>query len=84
MESLLVSSPLEDTHLLYIFLSHFQDFPSGPVFKTLPSSSGGAGANPGGGAEMPPALQPKTNQRNVTKPKQNCNKFNKDLKNGPH
>ena len=57
------------------------DFPGGPVVKTLPSSAGGAGSIPGGGAKIPHASQPKTHN---VKQKQYCNKFNKDFKNGPH
>ena len=49
------------------------DFPGGPVVKTSPSNAGGA--------KIPHASQPK--KQNI-KQKQNCNKFNKDFKNGPH
>ena len=35
------------------------DFPGGPVVKTLPSSAGGAGSIPGGGARIPHASWPK-------------------------
>ena len=56
-----------------------RDFPGGPVAKTLPSNSGGAGSIPGRGAKIPHASQPKN--QNI---KQYCNKFNKDFKNGPH
>ena len=34
-----------------------QDFPSGPVVKTLPSSSGGAGSIPGRGTKIPLAMR---------------------------
>ena len=36
-----------------------QDFPGGPVVKTLPSNAGGEGLIPGRGAKIPHALQPK-------------------------
>ena len=39
------------------------------------------GSIPGQGAKIPHASQPKN--QNI-KQKQYCNKFNKDLKNGPH
>ena len=57
------------------------DFPGGSVVKTLPSDAGGAGSIPGQGAKIPHASWPKN--QNI-KPKQYCNKFNKDFKNGPH
>ena len=44
------------------------NFPGGPVFKTLPSNVEGTGLTPGQG----------TNRINIV------NKFNKNLKNGPH
>ena len=50
--------------------------PCGPVVKTLPSNAGDAGLNPGWGAEMPHASQPKN--QNI-KQKQYCKKFNKDF-----
>ena len=58
-----------------------RDFPGGPAVKTSPSTAGGAGLIPGRGAKIPHASQPKI--QNI-KQKQNCNKFNKDFKNGPH
>ena len=58
-----------------------QDFPGGPVVKTLPSNAGGAGSIPGWGAKIPHASWPKNQNR---KQKRYCNKFNKDFKNGPH
>ena len=58
-----------------------EDFPGGPVVKTSPSNAGGVGLIPGRGAKIPHASWPKN--RNI-KQKQYCNKFNKDLKNGPH
>ena len=57
------------------------DFPGSPVVKTLPSNARGADLIPGWGAKIPHALWPKN--QNI-KHKQYCNKFNKDLKNGPH
>ena len=47
------------------------------MVKTSPSSAGGAGSTPGGGAEIPHASWSKN--QNI-KQKQYCNKFNKDLK----
>ena len=58
------------------------DFPGGPVVKSSPSNAGGAGSIPGQGAKIPHASWPKS--QNIKKQKQYCNKFNKDLKNGPH
>ena len=57
------------------------DFPGGPVVNILPSNAGGVGSIPGRGAKIPHALGPRN--QNI-KQKQYCNKFNKDLKNGPH
>ena len=37
-----------------------RDFPGGPVVKTLPSNSGGAGSIPGQGAKIPHASQTKS------------------------
>ena len=51
------------------------------MVKTLPSNAGGVGLIPGQGAKIPHASGPKN--QNI-KQKQYCNKFNKDLKNGPH
>ena len=51
-------------------------FPGGPVVKTLPSSAGITGSILGPRAHFP-------RNWNV-KQKQDCNKFNKDFKNGPH
>ena len=56
-------------------------FPGGPATKTLPPSAKGAGSIPGQGVKIPHALGP---QNRDIKQKQYCNKFNKDLKNGPH
>ena len=62
-------------------MCHPWDFPGGPVVKTSPSKAGGAGSIPGRGAKIPHASWPK--KQNI-KQKQYFNKFNKDLKNGPH
>ena len=35
----------------------FQDFPGGPVVKTLPSNAGGVGAIPGQGTKIPHAVE---------------------------
>ena len=51
------------------------------MVKTSPSNAGGAGLIPGWGAKIPHASWPKN--QNI-KQKQYCNKFNKDLKKGPH
>ena len=51
------------------------------MVKTSPSNAGGAGSIPGGGAKIPHAsygIKPKH------KTEANCNKFSKDVKNGPH
>ena len=62
--------------LLFIYFKiNFGYFPGGPVVKTSPSNSGGAGSIPGRGAKIPHALWPKN--QNI-KQKQNCNEFNKD------
>ena len=57
------------------------DFPCSSVVRALPSSVGDAGLISGRGARTPHASQPE-NQN--TEQKQYCNKFNTDLKNGPH
>ena len=51
------------------------------MVKTSPSKAGGAGSNPGQGAEIPHASRP--NNQNI-KQKHYCNKCNKDFKNGLH
>ena len=43
----------------------FRDFPGGPVVKTSPSNTGGAGSIPGWGAKVSHALRPK-NQEHKT------------------
>ena len=57
------------------------DFPGGPVVKTSPSSTGSVGLIPGQDPEIPCDLW--SEYQNI-KPKQYCNQFNKDFKNGPH
>ena len=57
------------------------DFLGSPVVKTLPSNARGVGLIPGLGAKITHASWSK--HQNI-KQKQYCNKFNKDLKNGPH
>ena len=57
------------------------DYPGGPVVKTSPSNARGAASIPGWGAKIPHASRPKN--QNI-KPKQYCNKLNKDFKIGPH
>ena len=57
----------------------WRDFPGGPVAKTPLSNTGDAGLIPEHGAKIPHALQPSPPAKT-----QNCNKFNKDFKNGPH
>ena len=51
------------------------------MVKTLPYNAGDVGSIPGLGAKIPHASQPKN--QNI-KQKQYCNKFSKDLKNGPY
>ena len=50
------------------------------VLQTLLYNAGGVGSIPGQGARIPLASGPK-NQH--IKQKQDCNKFNRDFKNGP-
>ena len=57
------------------------DFPGGPVVKNPPSCIEGAGLIPGPGTKILHASWPKNH--NITQ-KQFCNKFKKDLKNGPN
>ena len=58
-----------------------RDFPGGPVVKTSPSNAGVVGLIPGWGTKIPHASGSKS--QNI-KQKQNCDKFSKDFKNGPH
>ena len=59
------------------------NFPVGPVVKTLSSTAGGMDSIPGLGAKIPSTCLAAEKPKNV-KQKQQCNKFNKDVKNGPH
>ena len=55
------------------------------MVKTSPSNEGGAGSIPGQGAKIPHASGPKNQKKKKSiKQKQYCNKFNNDLKTGPH
>ena len=54
-----------------------RNFPGGPVVKNSPSKPGSAGSIPDGGAKVSNALRPKNQNR---KPKQCCNKLNKNVK----
>ena len=54
-----------------------RDFPGGPVVMTSPSTAGGPGLIPRRGSKM--SRGPKD-----IKQKEHCNKFKKDLTNGPH
>ena len=65
--------------LLYclILKTYCRDFPGGPVVRTSPSVTGGAGSIPGQGAKIPHASWPKN--QNI-KQRQYGNKFNTDLK----
>ena len=66
--------------LRYVY--SFRDFPGSPMVKTLLSNVGGRGRyDSQQGSEGPTCLVAK-NQN--TKQKQYCNKFNEDVKNGPH
>ena len=51
------------------------------MVKTLPSNAAGAGLIPGWETKIPHACGPRKQNR---KQKWYCNKFHKDLKNGPH
>ena len=64
--------------ILLPLTSSSEDFPGGPVVKILPPN---AGSSPGQGAKITHASWPKN--QNV-KLKQQCNKFNRDFKNGLH
>jgi len=63
-----------------VFCSSWKNKYSGTSLATQ-CNAGGVGSIPGQGAKISHALRPK--HQNV-KQKQYCNKFNKDLKNGPH
>ena len=66
---------------MFKFLEQHGDFPGGPMVKTLPFRARGAGLIPGWGTKIPDAQQPRNQNM---KQKQSCNKFNRDLKNGPY
>ena len=59
----------------------YEGLPGRPVVKTSLSNAGGMGSIPGQGAKSLGASWPKN--QNI-KQKQYCNKFNKNLKNGPN
>ena len=58
-----------------------RDFPGDPVVKTSPSKAVGVDSIPPQRAKIPHASCPEN--QNIRQ-KQYCNKFNKDLKNGPY
>ena len=60
---------------------NFKGFPDRPVVKTLPSDTGGVGSVRGWEAKILHAFWPKN--QNI-KQKQDCSKFYKDFKSGPH
>ena len=55
------------------------DFPGGPVVKTSPSSAGGVGSLPRGGARIPQVCQLKRKKTNINNTGDG-KKLNKDLK----
>lgn len=60
---------------------HPRDLPGGPVAGISPATAGSAFSAPGWGARIPHASWPRDQ---TTEQRQCCNKFNKDLKNGPN
>ena len=60
---------------------HPRDLPGGPVAGISPATAGSAFSVPGWEARIPHASWPRDQ---TTEQRQCCNKFNKDLKNGPH
>ena len=60
-----------------------EDFPSGPVVRTLPFNAGDADLISGWEAKIPICLWQKKKKNQNTKEKQCYNKFNKDFLNGP-
>ena len=72
--------------MLSIYKRIFRDFPGGPAVETSPSNTGGAGMIPCQRAKIPPCLVAQKAKQHKTnhKTKQHGNRFNKDLKNGPH
>ena len=77
---------LADNSVFYSFQEYKMvfhgDFPCSPMVRTLLSNAGCGGSSHGQGTKIPHALGPK--KQNIKKEKQNCNKFNKGLKHGPH
>ena len=67
---------------IYIWLEANQwNLPGGPVVKTPPFNAASVGLMPSRGAKIPCASWPEN--QNI-KQEWYCNKFNKDIKNGPH
>ena len=58
-----------------------QDFPGGPVVRTLPSNKGGAGLISGWGIKILHTAGSKKQNKKLT---QYCNKLSKDFVYGPH
>ena len=55
------------------------------MVKRSPANAGGAGLIPGGGVKIPTGILPHpTKETEQKQQKQNCSKFSKDFKNGPH
>ena len=67
--------------LLNVYEWSLGDFPGGPVDKTSPSNAGSLDLIATGGARIPCALWPKSQN---LKQKQYYNKINKGFKNGLH
>ena len=77
----LMLSDLKSYYKMIIINTLRQDFPRGPVVKTLPSNAGAMGSIPGLEARILHGSQPKN--QNI-KQKQYHKKFNKEFKNGLH
>ena len=60
----------------------YRDIPSGPMIKTLPSNTGGAGLIPG--QELNSHMPCSKKKTQSIKQKHYCNKFNKYFKSHPH
>ena len=69
--------------MLSIYKRISRGFPGGPVVETSPSNTGGADMIPCQTAKIPPCLVAQKTKQNI-KQIQHGNRFNKDLKNGPH
>ena len=55
------------------------------MVKRSPANAGGAGLIPGRGVKIPTGILPHpTKETEQKQQKQNCSKFSKDFKNGPH